>query len=86
MSTAIRTKLIKIGNSQGLRLPKILLEQSGIIGEVEIELQAEGILIRPIAPPQTRKGWDQAFAEMAALGYDRLLDEPTATLWEETEW
>jgi antitoxin MazE len=86
MAAALRTKLIKIGNSQGIRLPKTLLEQSGILGEVEIELQAEGILIRPILRLQARKGWEQAFAEMAAVGDDRLLDEPTATLWEETEW
>lgn len=86
MTALLRTKLIKIGNSQGLRLPKTLLEQSGILGEVEIELQADGLMIRPIAPRQVRSGWDRSFAEMAERGDDRLLDEPTATLWEETEW
>jgi antitoxin MazE len=86
MPPLLRTKLIKIGNSQGIRLPKTLLEQSGILGEVEIELQPEGIMIRPIAPPQARSGWEKAFAEMNAIGDDRLLDEPTATAWEETEW
>jgi len=35
MSTAIRTRIIKIGNSQGIRIPKTLLEQSGIQTEVE---------------------------------------------------
>jgi antitoxin MazE len=86
MPPLLRTKLIKIGNSQGIRLPKTLLEQSGILGEVEIELQPEGIMIRPIAPPKPRSGWEKAFAEMNTLGDDRLLDEPTATAWEETEW
>jgi antitoxin MazE len=86
MSHEIRTKLVKIGNSQGIRLPKTLLEQSGIIGEVGIEVQLDGIMIRPIAPPPVRSGWDHAFAEMAAQGDDRLLDAPTATEWEQTEW
>jgi antitoxin MazE len=86
MPPLLRTKLIKIGNSQGIRLPKTLLEQSGILGEVEIELQAEGIMIRPIAPLPARSGWEKAFAEMNAQGDDRLLDQPTATAWEETEW
>lgn len=86
MSTEIRTKLIKIGNSQGIRLSKTLLEQSGIVGEVGIEVCSEGIMIRPIAPMTVRSGWDHAFSTMAQQGDDRLLDEPTATEWEQTEW
>jgi antitoxin MazE len=86
MSHEIRTKLIKIGNSQGIRLPKALLEQSGIVGEVGIEVQPDGIMIRPIAPHVVRSGWDSAFATMAEMGDDRLVDAPTATDWEQTEW
>jgi antitoxin MazE len=86
MSHEIRTKLVKIGNSQGIRLPKTLLEQSGIIGEVGIEVQPDGIMIRPIAPRTIRSGWDTAFAEMATQGDDRLLDAPTTTEWEQAEW
>jgi antitoxin MazE len=86
MSHEIRTKLVKIGNSQGIRLPKALLEQSGIVGEVGIEVQPDGIVIRPIAPHVVRSGWDRAFAAMAAAGDDRLLDAPMATNWEQTEW
>jgi antitoxin MazE len=86
MSNEIRTKLVKIGNSQGIRLPKTLLEQSGIVGEVGIEVQPDGIMIRPIAPHVVRSGWDSAFATMAEMGDDRLLDAPTATEWEQTEW
>jgi antitoxin MazE len=86
MSNEIRTKLVKIGNSQGIRLSKTLLEQSGIFGEVGLEVQSDGIMIRPIAPRPVRSGWDQAFATMAQQGDDQLLDEPTATDWEQTEW
>jgi antitoxin MazE len=86
MSNEIRTKLVKIGNSQGIRLPKTLLEQSGIVGEVGIEVQPDGIMIRPIAPHAVRSGWDSAFATMAEMGDDQLLDAPTATEWEQTEW
>lgn len=86
MSTEIRTKLVKIGNSQGIRLSKTLLEQSGIFGEVGLEVQSDGIMIRPIAPLTVRSGWDQAFATMAQQGDDRLLDEHTTNEWEQTEW
>jgi antitoxin MazE len=84
MANPIRTQIVKIGNSQGIRIPKLLLEQSGIQTEVEIEVQEGHLTIRPIA--QARQGWDEAFATMAAHGDDALLDEMTTTDWDETEW
>lgn len=54
MGTAIRTRIVKIGNSQGIRIPKLLLEQSGIDEEVEIEIQDSYLIIRPAS--QSRKG------------------------------
>jgi antitoxin MazE len=84
MNAAIKTRIIKIGNSQGIRIPKILLEQSGIDGEVEIQVEGDRLTIRRISQP--RSGWDQAFATMAECQDDRLLDEMTATDWEQNEW
>ena len=43
----MKAQIIRIGNSQGIRIPKALLEESGIKGEVELVLADEGILIRP---------------------------------------
>ncbi len=85
MSSTIRTKIIKIGNSQGIRIPKILLEQSGINTEVEIGIEGDHLTIR--TAPQVRRGWDEAFAAMAAQQDDALVD-PAAGLtdWEQTEW
>lgn len=54
MSASIRTRIIKIGNSQGIRIPKTLLEQSGIDSEVEIEVQGDQLTIR--AASQLRNG------------------------------
>jgi antitoxin MazE len=84
MSTAIRTRLIKIGNSQGVRIPKILLEQSGIGAEIEIEVHGNQLTIRTAS--QLRQGWDAAFAEMAIQNDDVLVDEIITTDWEENEW
>lgn len=84
MGTAIRTRIVKIGNSQGIRIPKLLLEQSGIQSEVEIEVQGNSLKIR--SAPMRRKGWDAAFAEMAKHQDDVLLDEENATEWEQEEW
>jgi antitoxin MazE len=50
------------------------------------KIRAKRVKIRPIASHVVRSGWDHAFAAMAAAGDDRLLDAPTATDWEQTEW
>jgi antitoxin MazE len=84
MSAAIRTRIIKIGNSQGIRIPKVLLEQSGIYAEVEIEVQGDNITIRKA--PQLRMGWDEAFAVMAEQHDDVLLDDANITDWDRVEW
>lgn len=84
MSTAIRTRIIKIGNSQGIRIPKTLLEQSGIQTEVEIGIDGDRLTIRPL--PQLRVGWDEAFAMMSLQKDDDLLDDVNPTDWERVEW
>lgn len=81
------THLVKIGNSQGIRIPRILLEQTGLRDEVEIEVQNEQLIIR--AKHQPRKGWADAFKKMAENGDDQLLDKdclPNQSSWDEKEW
>lgn len=84
MGTVVRTRLVKIGNSQGVRIPKLLLEQSGIHEEVEIEVQGNSLTIRKAQC--RRAGWDKAFAVMAKNQDDVLLDEVNTTDWEQSEW
>jgi antitoxin MazE len=84
MSTAIRTRIVKIGNSQGVRIPKLLLEQSGIHTEVEIELHGDHLTIRKANHP--RAGWDRSFTEMSQNHDDVLLNEISTTAWDQVEW
>ena len=87
MNTTTRTHIIKIGNSQGIRIPRLLLEQSGLHGEVELVLESEQLVIRPISNP--RAGWEEQFRLMAERGDDVLLDLESAvslTHWDEEEW
>ena len=44
----MKTALIAIGNSKGIRLPKVLLEESGIVNRVEIKVLDNGLLVVPI--------------------------------------
>jgi antitoxin MazE len=78
------TRIIKIGNSRGVRIPKPLLEQTGLENEVELKVQDNQIVIGPIENP--RQGWEEAFQEMARQGDDQLLDSASATQWDEEEW
>ena len=82
----VRTRLIKIGNSQGLRIPKVVLEQLNLSDEVELEVQENQLVVRPVLDP--RSNWEEQFKAMAAEGDDQLLDEevPSLTTWDEKEW
>lgn len=82
--TAIRTRVIKIGNSRGVRIPKTLLEQAGFADEVEILLDEGQLILRRVAAART--GWDEAFRRMALVADDRLLDPGAGTEWDEAEW
>jgi len=80
----MKAQIIQIGNSQGIRIPKVLLEDSRITGEVELELHPDGILIRNAQQP--RAGWDEAFKAMAENEDDELPDRDTTTEFEKREW
>lgn len=86
MNTAVRTRIIKIGNSQGIRIPRFLLDQLGLGEEVELAVEGKQLIIRPLH--QARQGWDEQFRQMAAREDDRLLDETSISLtrWDEEEW
>lgn len=82
MSTVINGRIIKIGNSQGIRIPKLLLEQSGIKENVTIEVRDGQIAISAAASART--GWAEAFC--AATVDDLPLDRVMGTAWDEEEW
>jgi antitoxin MazE len=86
MSEVIKTRVIRIGNSRGVRIPKSLLDQSRLGDEVELEAQRDRIIIRSAKRP--RRGWDEAFRSMAERGDDRMIDGDLVrqTRWDETRW
>jgi antitoxin MazE len=51
------TNIIRIGNSQGIRIPMVLLAQSRLGTEVELEVEDENIVIRSVSRP--RQGWGE---------------------------
>ncbi len=80
----MKTRLIRIGNSRGVRLPKAIIAQAGLTEEVELDVRDGVVVIGRTALP--RSGWADAAGEMAARDDDRLLDPPIPTHFDEREW
>jgi antitoxin MazE len=80
----MKTRLVPIGNSRGVRIPKPLLQQAGLEDEVELRVVDEGIVIGPARPP--RAGWAEAARLLQERGEGGLLDPPTPTRFDAGEW
>jgi antitoxin MazE len=90
----MKANIIQIGNSQGVRIPKILLEQLKFEKSVELEVTPEGLLLRPAAEQSnSRAGWAEQFA--AALAENDAADDAAEftdwnasalTSFDENEW
>jgi antitoxin MazE len=79
----MKAQIIRIGNSQGIRIPKTMIEDGKLSGEVELELHEDGILIRSLQKPRTN--WDAAFKAASDADDDQHLDE-TSTNFDKKEW
>ena len=82
----MKTAIIKIGNSRGIRIPKTVFKQCGFENEVDMVIHHHELIIR--SPHQPREGWVESFQAMAQSGDDRLLDSDhvSGAAWDKTEW
>lgn len=65
------TRLIKVGNSKGVILPKKALEQLGIDDNgIQVKVSDEAIVLTPVRK-HVRKGWSKAFKKMHKDGDDK---------------
>jgi len=81
---ATRTRIVPIGNSRGIRVPRALLEQAELPEEVELHAQPGRLIVRAARRP--RAGWAEAAKTMRERGDDGLLDEALSTRFDEDEW
>jgi len=72
MSNTVKSRIVKIGNSKAIRIPKRILEQLGWGEEVELSVHWDQLVIRSTRRP--RSGWEEQFKRMAERGDDRPLD------------
>ncbi|MDJ0682713.1 MAG: AbrB/MazE/SpoVT family DNA-binding domain-containing protein [Xenococcaceae cyanobacterium MO_167.B52] len=80
----MKTKIITIGNSQGIRIPKAIIEQCGFDNSVEMEVIDGNLVLTPIK--NIREGWEESFKEMAANGDDELLIDDAISTLEDEDW
>lgn len=80
----MKMRIVRIGNSRGIRIPKPFLEQARLRDDVELEVVDQRLVSS--SPDHPRTGWEAAFRAMAAAGDDQLLDAGTATTFDRTAW
>jgi antitoxin MazE len=80
----MKAHFVRMGNSRGVRLPKVVIEQAGLTDEVELEVRGATVVIAAARKP--REGWAEAARQLHASGGDELLDPLTPTRFEDVEW
>ncbi|WP_026998287.1 AbrB/MazE/SpoVT family DNA-binding domain-containing protein [Eisenibacter elegans] len=77
----MQVSVIQVGNSKGIRLSKTLLEKYQITDKIELVLENDYIILKPVVEP--RKNWEEAFAKMHRNGDDKLFID---SVFEDENW
>ena len=80
----MRSTLIQIGNSRGIRLPKSVIEEAELGTELDLQVIDGAVVIR--SAPTARKGWAEAAAACHQEGEDDLADWDATTTDFEGQW
>ena len=78
------TRIVRIGNSRGIRVPKLLLDQADLPDEVELRAEPGRLVVS--AAKHAREGWATAARAMRERGDDVVLDPGTSTGFDRTDW
>ncbi len=78
------TRIVRIGNSRGIRVPKVLLDQADLPDEVELRAEPGRLVVS--AAKRVRDGWAAAARAMREHGDDALLDAGTLTRFDRADW
>lgn len=81
---AMVVNLIRIGNSQGIRLPKAVIEQANLSNELDLQVVDGAVIIR--SSRKTRTGWAVAAAACHQDGQDQLGDWDVTLNDMESQW
>jgi antitoxin MazE len=79
-----KTRIIRIGNSRGIRVPTRLLDQAALPDEVELRSEPGRIVVSAASRPRT--GWTGKVRTMRTRGDDALPDDSTSTRFDRADW
>jgi antitoxin MazE len=79
----MKLRIVRIGNSRGIRLPRPVLEQCGFTDSADLRVQRDRLVLSPSRP--LRAGWEDAFRKGNATG-DSLLIDGAPTYFDREEW
>jgi antitoxin MazE len=80
----MKARLVHIGNSRGVRLPKPFIEEVGLSEIVDLHVRGGTIVISPSHVP--RVGWAEAAQELAQVEGGGLLEPDTSSTFDQQEW
>jgi antitoxin MazE len=80
----MKTDLVRIGNSRGIRIPKPLIEQCGFGETVDIRIERDCLVISPERQP--RQSWSEAFRAAGHASADELMMEKGSNEFDREEW
>jgi antitoxin MazE len=85
MESIIQSHIIQIGNSKGVRIPKLLLKKSGLRSEVEIIAEEGRVIVQ--VPSHPRKKWE-AELRKASLAHDDVsfVEDGPLSSFDEEDW
>jgi len=79
----MKARLVRIGNSRGVRPPKAVIDQVGLDEHVELRVENDRVIITAVRA--RRAGWADAARRLAAES-GGLLGAPSPTGFDEDEW
>jgi antitoxin MazE len=81
----MKVKLVAIGNSKGVRIPRSVIKECSFGDEVDLTVKDGAVVLAPAR--QAREGWDKAFAKGSkAEDQEPLIPEDLPHPWDEEEW
>ena len=81
----MKVKLVRIGNSRGIRIPKAVLEQCGLQEAAELRVERDHLVIAREHRP--RQGWEEAFSAAGPSSNDEvLLEALPSSAFDREDW
>lgn len=80
----MKGKLVRIGNSRGVRLPRAVIEEAGLREDLEIRIEGRTVVLS--SPARVREGWTDAARKLVDRGEADLLDLPSENTFDREDW